>query len=220
MLMLSRRLLMPLSVAVAAAAATTVPAATAVPVPVPRSVAVADSVPVADIDPVSFAAEPAAPAAPVAPAGPAAPAAPVAPAGSAEPAASAASAASEADIAHHGHVAFWSDQLEIRLRTANRGPADVPASTVRLRFSEPLAVRQQLPPGCLWGGRAAVLCETGALAKGGQTRRTALDLRLAGRPAEVVVRVDTVWSGGARDADSANDTHTVLAPSTGDPYAF
>ncbi|MFB7229645.1 hypothetical protein ACFCY9_18155 [Streptomyces fimicarius] len=200
MLMLSRRLLMPLSVAVAVAAATTVPAATAVPVPRP---AVA-----ADTDPVTFAAEPVAPAAPAAPAS------------SVASVASAASAASEADIAHHGHVAFWSDQLEIRLRTANRGPADVSASTVRLRFSEPLAVRQQLPPGCLWGGRAAVLCETGALAKGGQTRRTALDLRLAGRPAEVVVRVDTVWSGGARDADSGNDTHTVLAPSTGDPYAF
>ncbi|WP_240806026.1 hypothetical protein [Streptomyces sp. BPSDS2] len=201
MLMLSRRLLMPLSVAVAVAAATTVPAATAVPVrmPVPRPAVAADT------DPVTFAAEP------VAPAAPAAPAASVS---------SAASAVSEADIAHHGHVAFWSDQLEIRLRTANRGPADVSASTVRLRFSEPLAVRQQLPPGCLWGGRAAVLCETGALAKGGQTRRTALDLRLAGRPAEVVVRVDTVWSGGARDADSGNDTHTVLAPSTGDPYAF
>ncbi|MFF0503238.1 hypothetical protein ACFYUH_06515 [Streptomyces fimicarius] len=203
MLMLSRRLLMPLSVAVAVAAATTVPAATAVPVPmpVPRSAA-------ADIDPVTFAAEPAAPAAPAALAEPA---------GSA---ASAASAASEADVVHRGHVAFWSDQLEIRLRTANRGPADVSASTVRLRFSEPLAVRQQLPAGCLWGGRAAVLCETGALAKDGPARRTALDLRLAGRPAEVVVRVDTVWSGGARDADSGNDTHTVLAPSTGDPYAF
>lgn len=204
MLMLSRRLLMPLSVAVAVAAATTVPAATAVPVrmPVPRPAVVADT------DPVTFAAEPAAPAAPVAPAA------------STAPAVSAASEASKADIAHHGHVAFWSDQLEIRLRTANRGPADVSASTVRLRFSEPLAVRQQLPPGCLWGGRAAVLCGTGALAKGGQTRRTALDLRLAGRPAEVVVRVDTVWSGGARDADTGNDTHTVLAPSTGDPYAF
>ncbi|MFI0594088.1 MULTISPECIES: hypothetical protein [unclassified Streptomyces] len=204
MLMLSRRLLMPLSVAVAVAAATTVPAATAVPVAGP----VAWSAVVADIDPVTFAAEPAAPAAPAALAEPAV------------PAASAASVASEADVVHRGHVAFWSDQLEIRLRTANRGPADVSASTVRLRFSEPLAVRQQLPAGCLWGGRAAVLCETGALAKDGPARRTALDLRLAGRPAEVVVRVDTVWSGGARDADSGNDTHTVLAPSTGDPYAF
>ncbi|MDX3593554.1 hypothetical protein PV749_20755 [Streptomyces sp. ID03-2B] len=201
MLMLSRRLLMPLSVAVAVAAATTVPAATAVPVAGP----VAWSAVVADIDPVTFAAEPAAPAAPAEPA---------------VPAASAASVASEADVVHRGHVAFWSDQLEIRLRTANRGPADVSASTVRLRFSEPLAVRQQLPADCLWGGRAAVLCETGALAKDGPARRTALDLRLAGRPAEVVVRVDTVWSGGARDADSGNDTHTVLAPSTGDPYAF
>lgn len=185
MLMLSRRLLMTLSVAAAVAAATTVPAATAVPVAV------------ADTDPVSFPAS--------------APAAPAAPAATAVP---------EADVSHHGHVSLWSDLLEIRLRTANRGPSDVPASTVRVRFSEPLAVRQQLPPGCLWGGRAAVLCETGALAEGGQSRRTALDLRLAGRPAEVVVRVDTVWNGGVRDADSGNDAHTVLAPSTGDPYAF
>ncbi|WP_258044818.1 hypothetical protein [Streptomyces sp. SM11] len=174
MLMLSRRLLMPLSIAVAVAAATTVPAATAVPV--------------ADTDPVSFPA--AAPAVP------------------------------EADMSHHGHVSLWSDRLEIRLRTANLGPTDVPASTVRLRFSEPLSVRQQLPPGCLWGGEAAVLCETGALTTGGQARRTALDLRLASRPAEVVVRVDTVWSGGVRDADSGNDAHLVLAPSTGDRYAF
>ncbi|MER7697281.1 MULTISPECIES: hypothetical protein [unclassified Streptomyces] len=185
MLTPSRRLLTPLSVALAVAAATTVPAATAVPVPVP------------DAGPARFEA--------------AAPAAPGAASGSAVP---------EADVSHHGNVSLWSDRLEIRLRTANRGPADVPASTVRLRFSEPPAVRQQLPPGCLWGGRAAVLCETGALAAGGQARRTALDLRLVNRPAEVVVRVDTLWSGGARDAESANDAHTVLAPSTGDAYAF
>ncbi|MFE3377888.1 hypothetical protein [Streptomyces anulatus] len=172
MLMLSRRLLLPLSVAAAAAVAATVPAATAA----------------ADTDPVSFAAF--APAAP------------------------------EADISRHGHVSLWGDRLEILLRTANRGPADVTASTVRLRFSEPLAVRQQLPQGCLRGGSAAVLCETGPLPSGGPDRGITLDLRLAGGPAEVVVRVDTVWSGGARDADSGNDVHTVLAPSTGDAYAF
>ncbi|PCG82396.1 hypothetical protein CIB93_30365 [Streptomyces sp. WZ.A104] len=135
-------------------------------------------------------------------------------------ASSAAAPVPEADIAHHGHVTLWADRIRIRLRTENRGPTDVPASTVRLRFSAPLSVRQQLPPGCLWGGRAAVLCETGALPSGGQARQTALELRLAGRPAEVVLRVDTVWSGGTRDADSRNDEHTVLAPSTGDAYAF
>ncbi|MEU0101506.1 hypothetical protein [Streptomyces sp. NPDC006267] len=191
MLTPSRRLLTPLSVALAVAAATTVPAATAVPVPVP------------DAGPARF--EAAAPAAPTAPGAASGSAVPVVP---------------EADVSHHGNVSLWGDRLEIRLRTANRGPADVPASTVRLRFSEPPAVRQQLPPGCLWGGRAAVLCETGALAAGGQARRTALDLRLVNRPAEVVVRVDTLWSGGAHDAESANDAHTVLAPSTGDAYAF
>lgn len=123
-------------------------------------------------------------------------------------------------MSHHGHVTLWGDRVGIWLRTENRGPGDVVASTVRLRFSAPLAVRQELPPGCLWGGGAVVLCETGELPSGGRARQTALDLRLAGRPAEVVVRVDTVWNGGARDADSRNNVHAVLAPSTGDAYAF
>ncbi|MFJ9620796.1 hypothetical protein [Streptomyces sp. NPDC101181] len=125
-----------------------------------------------------------------------------------------------ADIAHHGHATLWADRIELRLRTENRGPADVPASTVRLRLSAPLALRQQLPPGCVWGGRAAVLCETGELRSRGPARQTSLDLRLAGRPDEVVLRVDTVWNGGTREADPRNDEHAVLTPSTGDAYAF
>ncbi len=125
-----------------------------------------------------------------------------------------------ADLSHHGYVSLWGDRVEIRIRSENRGPADVTASTVRLRFSVPLAARQVLPYGCLRGGAAAVLCETGGLRSGGGARQTALDLTLAEGPDEVVVRLDTVWSGGARDTDRKNDAHEVLAPATGDAYAF
>ncbi len=136
------------------------------------------------------------------------------------PAPGAAAPAPRADLSHHGYVSLWGDHIAIRIRSENRGPSDVTASTVRLRFSAPLAARQELPYGCLRGGKATVLCETGGLRSAGGARQTALDLTLAGRPDEVVVRLDTVWNGGARDTDRKNDVHEVLAPATGDAYAF
>ncbi|MFF8436259.1 hypothetical protein [Streptomyces bacillaris] len=212
-----RGLLMPLSAAAAMAATMTVLVAAAVPEaaasPETRREAPADraasAAPAAEAVPVVDAAPPALAAGPVeaAPATGAVPAVPAAPAPS-------------ADLAHHGYVSVWGDHVAIRIRSENLGPSDVAASTVRLRFSELLAVRQELPHGCLRSGRAAVLCETGGLRSRGGARQTALDLRLAGSHDEVVVRLDTVWNGGARDADRTNDAHEVLAPATGDAYAF
>ncbi|MFB6904337.1 hypothetical protein ACFCWB_08750 [Streptomyces bacillaris] len=208
---------MPLSAAAAMAATMTVLVAAAVPeaaaspetrreAPADRAASVAsaaEAVPVVDAVPAALAAGPveAAPATGAVPAVPAAP-------------------APSADLAHHGYVSVWGDHVAIRIRSENLGPSDVAASTVRLRFSEPLAVRQELPHGCLRSGRATVLCETGGLRSRGGARQTALDLRLAGSHDEVVVRLDTVWNGGARDADRTNDAHEVLAPATGDAYAF
>ncbi|WP_405400716.1 hypothetical protein [Streptomyces microflavus] len=126
----------------------------------------------------------------------------------------------EADLSHHGYVSFSGGHIAIRIRSENLGPSDVTASTVRLRFSAPLAVTQELPYGCLRSGKATVLCETGGLRSGGGARQTALDLRLAGGPDEVIVRLDTVWNGGVRDKDPKNNVHQVLAPATGDAYAF
>ncbi|MET9593502.1 hypothetical protein ABZY45_21635 [Streptomyces sp. NPDC006516] len=126
----------------------------------------------------------------------------------------------EADVAHHGRVSLWGDRLGVLLRSGSRGPSRVEDVTVRLRFSVPLAAGQELPRNCLRGGARTVLCGTGPLTAAGEARRTAVGLHLVGRPAEVVVRVDTLWNGGASDRNRRNDTHQVLAPATGDAYAF
>ncbi|WP_405810716.1 hypothetical protein OG524_15725 [Streptomyces sp. NBC_01520] len=128
--------------------------------------------------------------------------------------------APEADVTHHGHVSLQDGRLGVLLNRGNRGPSPLTDMTVRLRFSVPLAARQQLPQGCLRSGGRTVLCGTGPLRVDGEVRRTAVGVRLTGRPAEVVVRVDTVWNGGASDRDRHNDTHEVLTLSTGDPYVF
>ncbi|MFJ2091958.1 hypothetical protein ACIOEW_22210 [Streptomyces sp. NPDC087901] len=129
--------------------------------------------------------------------------------------------APEADVSHHGHVSLWGTGLGIWLRSENRGPADLAGVTVRLRVSVPLAGRQELPQECLQADRATVLCRTGALhADGSEQQQLALELQLVGRPAEVVVRIDTVWNGGATDRFSKNSEHEVLAPATGDEYVF
>ncbi|MBM7441557.1 hypothetical protein [Streptomyces sp. HB132] len=128
--------------------------------------------------------------------------------------------APEADVTHHGRVSLGEERIGIQLRTGNRGPSPLADATVRLRFSVPLAAWQRLPQGCLRGGSRTVLCATGPLRVGGPARRTALGLRFTGRPAEVAVRVDTVWNGGASDRNRKNDTQEVLALATGDPYVF
>ncbi|MET7642357.1 hypothetical protein ABZS83_01620 [Streptomyces sp. NPDC005426] len=131
------------------------------------------------------------------------------------------SIASEADVSHHGHVSLWGTGLGIWLRSENRGPSDLAGVTVRLRISVPLAGRQELPQECLQADRATVLCRTGRLpADASEQRQLALELQLAGRPAEVVVRIDTVWSDGATDRNPRNSEHEVLAPATGDEYVF
>ncbi|MFE9726953.1 hypothetical protein ACFYQ5_26010 [Streptomyces sp. NPDC005794] len=128
--------------------------------------------------------------------------------------------APEADVSHHGRVSLGEERIRVQLHTGNRGPSPLADATVRLRFSVPLAAGQRLPEGCLRGGSRTVLCGTGPLRVAGEARRTTLGLRLVGRPAEVVVRVDTVWNGGASDRNRRNDTHEVLALSTGDTYVF
>lgn len=128
--------------------------------------------------------------------------------------------ASEADLAYHGHISLWDGRVGVWVEPSNHGPAAVPDATVRLRFSAPLSGAEQLPPGCLRGSPETVLCSTGAMRAAGAGRAFALDLRVAGSPAEVVVNINTSWSGGAGDRNPDNNTHRVLAPATGDKYAY
>ncbi|MFG2598876.1 hypothetical protein [Streptomyces sp. NPDC048462] len=144
-----------------------------------------------------------------------------APAASRMPSPEVRTVAPEADVSHHGHVSLWGTGLGVWLVSRNSGPSDLASTTVRLRVSVPLSGRQVLPAQCLQADQQTVLCRTGPLnADGSQERQLALELQLRGRPAEVVVRIDTVWNGGATDRNAKNSDHEVLAPATGDEYVF
>ncbi|WP_327254359.1 hypothetical protein [Streptomyces sp. NBC_01244] len=126
----------------------------------------------------------------------------------------------EADVAYHGRVALTGNRLRILLVPENEGPSAVANATVRLGLSADLAGRQELAEGCARAGLREVVCETGELPLHGRGRHIGLALRLKEPAAEVVVRVDTWWNGGATDRNHANNEHVVLALDTGDTYAF
>ncbi|MEV0493801.1 hypothetical protein [Streptomyces atratus] len=129
--------------------------------------------------------------------------------------------APEADVSHHGHVSLWGRGLGVWLHSENHGPSSLASVTVRFRFSVPLRGRQEMPVACLQASARTVLCRTGPLRTDGSAgRQLALELQLAERPDEVVVRIDTVWNGGATDRNPDNNRHEVLAPATGDEYVF
>ncbi|MDQ1009129.1 hypothetical protein QFZ82_003614 [Streptomyces sp. V4I23] len=128
--------------------------------------------------------------------------------------------APEADVAHHGHVSLDDGWLKISLMTSNHGPSSLEDATVRVAFSLRPVGELRLPKRCLWAGERVVLCGTGPLGADGVGRKTSLRLGITGDPAEAVVKIGTVWNGGATDRDPANNNHKVVAPATGDPYAF
>lgn len=126
----------------------------------------------------------------------------------------------EADLAYHGSATLDRGRLKLRFTPRNHGPAEVPEATVRLRWSEPLADRQTLPEFCARSGEKDVLCRIDALPADGLGERISLSLRLREVPDEVVLELDTVWSGGVLDRNRANDRQRVLVLDTGDPYYF
>ncbi|WP_411101481.1 hypothetical protein [Streptomyces sp. cmx-4-9] len=132
----------------------------------------------------------------------------------------AATADPEADVAYHGRVALSQGHLRVWLVPENDGPAPLPNATVRVRLSADLADRQDLAGGCARAGLREVVCETGPLPLHGRGRHIGLALELREPAAEVEVRVDTWWNGGATDRDLTNNEHVVLALDTGDTYAF
>ncbi|MFF9622231.1 hypothetical protein [Streptomyces griseosporeus] len=127
----------------------------------------------------------------------------------------------EADLAYHGWAAMTGGRMEVTLTPGNHGPSPVPEAAVRLRWSVPLAGRQPEPaPGCVRTGERELVCRTGELAADAVGERIAVAVRLADRPSEVRLLVDTVWGGGTVDRNRGNDRQQVLVLDTGDPYSF
>ncbi|MEU2265211.1 hypothetical protein ABZ568_01910 [Streptomyces olindensis] len=116
--------------------------------------------------------------------------------GVAVPAADAVEAGPEADLACHGFAVMSAGLVDLAFTPRNHGPAAVSDATVRLRWSQPLTDRQELPEGCARSGRQAVLCRTGALPAEGAGERIGLRVRVLVVPSEVVVELETVWGGG------------------------
>jgi hypothetical protein len=110
--------------------------------------------------------------------------------------------------------------MEVGITPRNHGPSPVADATVRLRWSVPLAGRQELPDHCARTGTRVVLCRTGALSSDGVGERTRLRVRLRGAPSEVLLELSTVWGGGAVDRNRVNDRQRVLVLDTGDSYYF
>ncbi|MBC2905925.1 hypothetical protein [Streptomyces cupreus] len=126
----------------------------------------------------------------------------------------------EADLAYHGAASLASGEVDLLFTPRNHGPSAVPDATVRLRWSEPLADRQELPYGCARSGPGTVLCGVGALEADEAGERIALRVRLREEPSEVLLEIDTVWSGGTVDRNPDNDRLRVLILDTGDTYHF
>ncbi|QNP75806.1 hypothetical protein IAG44_16905 [Streptomyces roseirectus] len=127
----------------------------------------------------------------------------------------------EADLSYHGAAVMADGRMEVRVAPRNHGPSRVADSAVRLRWSVPLAAGAQgLPSGCVRVGVAEVVCRTGALAADASGERIEVGVRLRGRPQEVVLEVETAWSGGTVDRNRGNDRQRVLVLETGDAYYF
>lgn len=126
----------------------------------------------------------------------------------------------EADVSYHGRVSLQRGQLRVWMVPQNEGPSALANATVRVRLSADLADAQEPAAGCARAGEREVVCETGPLPEHGRGRHIGLVLGLRERPAEVAVRIDTWWNGGAADRNHGNDEHVVLALDTGDAYAF
>lgn len=126
----------------------------------------------------------------------------------------------EADLAYHGSAELAGGWMRVRFVALNHGPVEVADATVRLRWSVPLADRQELPQGCARSGVRVVVCRMGALPADGVGERVELGVRLRGAVPEALLELDTVWGGGAVDRNRDNDRQRVLVLETGDAYYF
>lgn len=130
----------------------------------------------------------------------------------------------EADLTYHGSAAMSGGRVHLRFTPHRHGLDAVPdattTATVRLRWSEPLADRQELPQGCARAGERLVWCRVGVPAAGGVGATLGLRVRLRGAPSEVLLEFDTLGSGGVADGARRAGPQRVLVLDTGDSYHF
>ncbi|MGV9249678.1 hypothetical protein [Streptomyces sp. NPDC003710] len=125
----------------------------------------------------------------------------------------------ETGLVYHGYVTMGRGEVNVRLTPWNHTRSGVKDSTVRLRWSKPLADEQLLPGACARFDASTVLCRTGSIVPMGRGREIHLRVRLADTSTdEVRVEIDSQWGGGAADRNPA--TQQVLALGTGDRYTF
>jgi hypothetical protein len=110
--------------------------------------------------------------------------------------------------------------VDVRFTPRHDGPAAVPDATVGLLWSEPLVDRQTLPEGCARSAERVVLCRVGAPAADEVGERVEMRVRSRGVPSEVLLEIDTVWSGGTVDRNREDDRQRVLVLDSGDEYHF
>ncbi|MGW1952186.1 hypothetical protein ACWCPI_05375 [Streptomyces sp. NPDC001920] len=121
-----------------------------------------------------------------------------------------------AGLAYHGWAGLSAGRVDLRFTPRNDGPTTAAESVVRLRWSEPLAGRQELPEACARAGERLLTCRVGALGGYRAGERIAMRVRLRGAPTEVSLEFETAGSGAAVDGDRQR----VLVLDTGDTYAF
>ncbi|MDI9831935.1 MULTISPECIES: hypothetical protein [unclassified Streptomyces] len=120
-----------------------------------------------------------------------------------------------AEVAYHGSAVLSGGLVGVRFTPHNHGPAAVPESVVRVRWSEPLADGQVLPPSCARSEERAVVCRVGPLEADGVGEPVVLRVRLRQASPEVRLEFATV-----ADGDRAGAGQRVLVLETGDAYAF
>lgn len=126
-----------------------------------------------------------------------------------------------AGLAYHGSAGIVGDRVDVRFTPHNHGPAAVPDSVVRIRWSQPLEEGQTLPARCAPEGDRAVRCQVGRLGAHDSGERIGLRVRLREAPSEVLLEFDPVGSDGTVDESrAAAERQRVLVLDTGDTYYF
>ncbi|MFF1326202.1 hypothetical protein [Streptomyces sp. PAN_FS17] len=125
-----------------------------------------------------------------------------------------------AGLAYHGSADIVGDRVDVRFTPHNHGPAAVPDSVVRIRWSQPLEEGQTLPARCAPEGDRAVRCRVGRLGAHDSGERIGLRVRLREAPSEVLLEFDPVGSDGTVDESRAAERQRVLVLDTGDKYYF